>query len=687
MAKLILDYYIGKDLYSDGAVEKHILEAVQNKWDLLDLSEYVKPEEYFVFLYHLSSMQENILNWYPFKQGCRILEVGSGCGAITGLLCRKAGWVTSVELSRQRAQINYERNKNIENLEIVVGNLNDLSPENSYDYVILNGVLEYACSFTEGEKPFHSFLKIVKRYLKPHGVLLTAIENRLGAKYFAGAVEDHTDKCFWGIKQYPQDNSVRTFSKYELTNLLKESGFAYQRFYYPFPDYKFPMEIFTDDNINDGLYGRKRVVFEKYHGRIFDEQLLEKSFAHEKIMDRFANSYLVEASQAKLKGGYVSYAKLNAVRRKQFAIGINIQKDKFGKRRVIKYALTDEAVGHIQVINKNEYISKFNLQGNYKSGKIEYCFLKGETLNARIVKLIQNDKIEKAFEIIGDVIDKFCGKGVAKKDIYTKQFVALFGTRKLEEELECISNVNIDLTFDNIFNTKAGYKVIDCEWYVDTAIPKKFVLWRILNEWFYQNLEVRNRITYEKILSFFEINYEEDKCFREWANHFADNYVSDIRMQNYMKQNYEVEVTKLLSADNVADIITTSIYIDSGRGFSEEEKVWEQIAISQSGEFSVVFDLSAWEKIKAIRWDPLEGEVVKCENIVGTIDDVEVDLRSCNDENNINGLFMTTDPQYICTQINAGSKKMHIKGKMLRLKQAEHLISVYRNRIANRIGG
>ena len=49
MAKLILDYYIGKDLYSDGAVEKHILEAVQNKWDLLDLSEYVKPEEYFVF--------------------------------------------------------------------------------------------------------------------------------------------------------------------------------------------------------------------------------------------------------------------------------------------------------------------------------------------------------------------------------------------------------------------------------------------------------------------------------------------------------------------------------------------------------------------------------------------------------------------------------------------------------------
>ena len=146
MAKLVLDYYKGKDLYSDGDIEKHILEAVQNRWDLLDLTEYVKPKEYYVFLYHLSLIRENILNWYPFKKGCRILEVGSGCGAITGMLCRKAAAVTSVELSRQRGEINYLRNKDLENLEIIVGNLNDLKPAADYDYIILNGVLEYACS-------------------------------------------------------------------------------------------------------------------------------------------------------------------------------------------------------------------------------------------------------------------------------------------------------------------------------------------------------------------------------------------------------------------------------------------------------------------------------------------------------------------------------------------------------------
>lgn len=683
MAKLVLKYYGGIDLYSDGAIEKHILEAVQNKWDLMDLSEYVKPEEYFTFLYHLSEIRENILNWYPFKKGCRILEVGSGCGAITGMLCKKAGWVTSVELSKQRAEINYERNKNAENLEIIVGNLNDIPRQNNYDYVILNGVLEYACGFTKGKKPFHRFLKITQEYLKAQGILLVAIENRLGAKYFAGSLEDHTDKCFWGIKQYPQDNSVRTFSKYELIKLLKESGYAYQRFYYPFPDYKFPSEIFTDDNINSGLYGRKKIFFEKNYGRLFDEKVLEDSLSNEKVMDRFANSYLVETSHNSLKKTYISYAKLNTDRRKQFAIGTSIQKNRFGKANVIKYALTDEAVEHIRIINQNDHASKLNLQGKYEIGRIEYPFLKKGSLNEKAIELAQSNQIDKIFSIIQDIADKVLGKGVLKNDFYTEQFVNLFGTCVLNEHLECISNVNIDLILDNIFVTKTGYKIIDCEWYVETAVPRKFVLWRIVNELFYQNLTIRNSVTYLQILKFLDINDEEEKCFREWANHFAENYVCDKRIKNYLRSNYEIEITGLLSSNGAENTVVTNIYIDSGNGFSEEEKIWEQITISELGDFSVTFDLSDWNEIRAIRWDPLEGEAVKCEDIIVTIDGKITEFQGLNDEDNIKGLFMTKDPQYICTQMDKACKEMHVSGKIVRLKDVDRLIDVYNKNIKN----
>ena len=64
--------------------------------------------------------------------------------------------------------------------------------------MVVNGVLEYAMSFTEGKTPYETFLQRMGAYLKPEGRLLIAIENRLGLKYFAGAPEDHTDLHFSG---------------------------------------------------------------------------------------------------------------------------------------------------------------------------------------------------------------------------------------------------------------------------------------------------------------------------------------------------------------------------------------------------------------------------------------------------------------------------------------------------------
>lgn len=107
--------------------------------------------------YHMSPMRENICNWYPFRKDATVLEIGAGCGAVTGILCQKAAHVTSIELSRRRATINYERNKKYSNLTLMVGNINDIPMEQKFDYVTLIGVLEYAGRFTKEEKPFQAF--------------------------------------------------------------------------------------------------------------------------------------------------------------------------------------------------------------------------------------------------------------------------------------------------------------------------------------------------------------------------------------------------------------------------------------------------------------------------------------------------------------------------------------------------
>ena len=156
-------------------------------------------------LYHLSDLRENIVEWLPMDKSMKVLEVGSGCGAITGSLSRKAGSVTCVDLSRKRSLINAYRHKDCGNVTIHVGNFTDIEPDlpKDYDYVCLIGVFEYGQSYIGGDTPFTDFYKILKKHVKPGGRIVIAIENKLGLKYWAGCREDHVGAFFAGLEDYP----------------------------------------------------------------------------------------------------------------------------------------------------------------------------------------------------------------------------------------------------------------------------------------------------------------------------------------------------------------------------------------------------------------------------------------------------------------------------------------------------
>ena len=84
-------FYKGKDVYSDGSIEDVILDIVRRDDYKTRKTELIGDD--FVLAYHLSSIRENILNWYPFSKNESAIEIGAGCGAITGMLCRKLGQV------------------------------------------------------------------------------------------------------------------------------------------------------------------------------------------------------------------------------------------------------------------------------------------------------------------------------------------------------------------------------------------------------------------------------------------------------------------------------------------------------------------------------------------------------------------------------------------------------------------
>jgi len=289
--KLNLTYYTGKDQYSDGDIEDELLQIVQAH---NDFDEVISKDTRWPILYHLSKYRENIIEWYPFEQGSSVLEIGAGCGAITGALSKKVDHVTCVELSKKRSLINAYRHQEFSNIEILVGNLNEMKFAQKYDYITLIGVLEYAPSFIESNKPFHTFLERIRGLLKPNGKLFIAIENKFGLKYWAGAREDHTGKFFDSLEGYIGNKNVKTFSKHEIEDVLAQCGFSDLVFYYPFPDYKLPFQIFSEYSLPQiGELGQFIHHFDNDRMQVFNEYLVANSIISSHQIEFFANSFLV----------------------------------------------------------------------------------------------------------------------------------------------------------------------------------------------------------------------------------------------------------------------------------------------------------------------------------------------------------------------------------------------------------
>lgn len=298
VGKVTLDYsfYSGQDQYSDGDIEDDLLKLITEE---PDVEKILKRDDRWPVLYHFSPVRQNILEWYPFKKDASVLEIGAGCGAISGVLCKNAKHVTSIDLSKRRSLINANRNREYDNLTIMVGNFNDVVLEEKYDYITLIGVLEYAGYYTDAEHPFEAFLRKISSYLKEDGKLLIAIENKFGLKYWAGCREDHTGKFFDGLEGYiDTESKVRTFSKDTLKQIISDAGYSKAEFYYPFPDYKFPVQIFSDDylpkedDLNIGLD-----TFDNTRMMLFNENRVYASLLKEKKFDFFANSFFVEVTK------------------------------------------------------------------------------------------------------------------------------------------------------------------------------------------------------------------------------------------------------------------------------------------------------------------------------------------------------------------------------------------------------
>lgn len=231
---LLRDAEVG---YRDGA-EDDVLRLIAEAKDLRSTSdELIRRADGWAQTYHLHPSRANVVRCLDLPATARVLEIGAGCGAITRYLGETCASVDALEPVPVRAASARARTRDLDNVEVFVGELADVPCEPVYDVVVVIGVLEYVGNGTADRAPYIEFLRGIRDRLVDGGTLVLAIENQLGVKYLAGAPEDHTNRMFDSLEDYPSASPARTFSRRQLQALLDDAGLA-SSVRVAFPDYK-----------------------------------------------------------------------------------------------------------------------------------------------------------------------------------------------------------------------------------------------------------------------------------------------------------------------------------------------------------------------------------------------------------------------------------------------------------------
>lgn len=558
IGKITLDYskYPGEDFYCDGAIEDTMLDIAKN-YAKVEYPRIIEEHANWPIMYHFSTQRENIVDWIPMDKSAKVLEIGAGCGAITGALARKAGEVTCVDLSKKRSLINAYRNQDCDNVTIRVGNFKDIEPEldTDYDYCLLIGVFEYGQSYMGGDTPYEDFLKIIRKHTKASGKIVIAIENRYGLKYWAGCKEDHLGTYFSGLEGYKPEDGVKTFSKKGLERIFKTCNEANVHFYYPYPDYKFMNMLFSDERLpQKGELCLNMRNFDRDRVKLFDEKAVFDGIIEDGNFDLYSNSYLIILGDD-VETEYVRYSNDRADEYKICTELLNINGDRIVKKR----ALSDSGKEHLQQMRA----SYDKLAVQYRNTPVSIC----------PCKLIEEGKSVIFPFVRGRQLSELMDECLSNQD--NEGFLALFN-----EYVKRINAGNIgdladyDLIFSNILVDGDNWTVIDYEWVENHHVDTKELAYRAL---YCYILEDENRVilNYDSIIKELGITVDEEQGYREHEAMFQKEVTGRNKSLGELR---ELLGGKILSLEkSLSDAATEAnrrrirVYLDHGAGFNEND--------------------------------------------------------------------------------------------------------------------
>ena len=452
--------------YTDGAEDKILSIITKINDRSADSMELELAIDDWPTKYHFSNLRTNILKALDLsKKDSTILEIGSGCGALTRYLGETFKSVDSIEGNFRRAYITKERCKDLNNVRVFCSTLQDLNFDKQYDMVTLIGVLEYAPTYysevyREKEDACLAMLKHVRSALKEDGILIIAIENKLGLKYWSGCTEDHTGRLFDSIHDYPKDNTAVTFSRNELKKLFEKAQLKYYEFYYPFPDYKLTNTMLREvsDQASYYLHNWITVPFEDYSRHrdyYFNEALAIKSLVKGGMIYELSNSFVIVAS-------------MNQDRFKEEKDRRWIAK-RFSTNRIYPFRTVtilqhDVDLDHL-LIHKHKLLDAKEPEGFISLNTSDSKWIPGDLLQFSLYEAIYK---HNGFESLLNIFRK-----------YHNELISKYSMGKMDNEGYPLVNLDaMDFMPCNIIINDDGMFSVDREWICTRPLSADYVLFR-----------------------------------------------------------------------------------------------------------------------------------------------------------------------------------------------------------------
>ena len=472
--------------YLDGA-EQELLDRLPEIADLRTGSDELRRlMRDWPTSYHLTPYRATLFDALGFSRAAdrRVLELGAGCGAITRWLGEHFAEVHAIEGNAHRARVAGARCAGLDSVHLYSANYSQLAERETFDVVTLIGVLEYGHLYHpehigDPERSAVANLKVARTALAEDGVLVLAIENRLGLKYLNGAREDHTGKLFEGIEGYPSSAAPVTFSARALEAMLAEAGFADADFLLPFPDYKLattilnPTRVSDDDLIHQWIAGAAPDRGADRGPLLYNESLAWRELSSAGLLRDLANSFLVVAYRD---------GREEAVR----SLGLDLEwgarhytldrRAGLRKRATLRAGTVEHEpapFGDAQAHEARRALEAFGLAHDPRPEP----FRRGESLLIEILRAIAAEGL--GLRVAGTL------------QAWRTWLLDTYGTGEGSPERPLVDGAAFDASWWNIVVSPSTgeWQSIDLEWRLTAPVPVDFVVWRTISHFLLRHHE------------------------------------------------------------------------------------------------------------------------------------------------------------------------------------------------------